>query len=305
MKHLASPAWVAAGCALILATGALYLSAAAWNRRGQPEAVLALTERELALPPGRQDEGTGLDLFVVLGTRAPGTVRRTARWRNYELPPVEWIGRDKLRELGFRIDRDPSDPEADEYYSRQIARRAYVALEFEGEAWRRWLSSREQHVRQLRLQTEAGVAERAALDDAESLLALDRTMRSRLFPVDAGADAKELRSRYPDRRRFAVLPAAIHLDVERLEGGQATLTATVRLLVRRVHVPLAFRRQLEPFLPEETFQEVEVRERRAAAQGWPEPTPARYGATVAIGRRLETWLVGVTPTGDTATRAHR
>ncbi len=297
MKQLASPAWVAAGCVLIVATGSLYLTAAAWNRSGEPEAVLALTERELALPWGRQDDGTALDLFVVLGVEAPGTVRRTARWRHHELPSVDepWIEPDELRRLGFRVDRDPSDPEADEYYSRQIGRRAYVVLEYEGEAWSRWLDRREEQVRQLRRRGDAGAVDRAALADAEALLALDRTMRSRLFPVDAGTDADELRQRYPDRRRFAVLPAVVVPRVLRPEGGPAMLSAAVRLLVSRVHVPLALRRQLEPLLPKETFEEVEARERRAAAQGWPEPTPARYGATVAIGRRLEPWLVGVTP----------
>jgi hypothetical protein len=305
MRHLASPAWVAAGCALIVATGALYLSAAAWNRRGEREAALTLTERELALPWSRQDEGTALDLFLVLANEAPETVRSVARWRHRELPPVAWIGRDKLRELGFRVDRDPADPDADEYYLHQFVRRTYVVVEYEGEGWRRWLSHREEQVRQLRLEVDAGTAERTKLEDAEALLALDRTMRSRLFPVDAGKDPGELRSRYPDRRRFAVLPAAIRPRVARPEGEPAVLTAEVHLLARRVHVPLALRDRLEPFLPEETGEEVEARERRTAVQGWPEPIPARYGATVAIGHRLEAWLVSVTPSADSGDRARR
>jgi hypothetical protein len=224
----------------------------------------------------------------------PGVVRRTARWKRYELPSVDygWLDRDKLLELGFRVDLDPTHPDAAEHYSHAMPRRAYVVVEFDGEAWNRWISRRGEQVRKLRREVEEGTAEARALADAEAVLAADRTMRSRLFPVDAGIDAGALQRHYGDRRRHAVVAGLIRPKVVQPENGVPTLSGEVlELVVSRVHVPRKLRRHLEAFLPEETWEEVEARERREAENGWPSPTPPRYRATLAVGRRHEPWLV--------------
>ena len=118
MKRLASPASVMAACGLIVVTNLAILAAAGWNRRGVPEAELSLTEREIAMPVARQDDGTGLALSLVMTHEPPSVVRRTARWKRYELPSVDydWLDRSKLLELGFRIDLDPTHPDAAEHY---------------------------------------------------------------------------------------------------------------------------------------------------------------------------------------------
>jgi hypothetical protein len=293
MKRLASPASVAAACALIVVTNLVILGAAGWNRRGEPRAELPLTERELVMPAARQDEGTGLELSLLLTHEPPGVVRRTARWKRYELPSVDygWLDRSKLVELGFRIDLDPTHPDAAEHYSNVMPRRAYVVLEYDGKAWNRWISGREEQVRMLRREVEEGTAEPRVLADAEAVLAIDRTMRSRLFPVDAGVDAAALQRRYSDRGRHAVVAGLLRLKIVQPENGVPTLSGDVLgLVVSRVHVPRKLRRHLEAFLPEETWEEVEARERRAAESGWPSPTPPRYRANLAVGRRNEPWL---------------
>jgi len=296
MKRLASQAALASACALIVVTNIALLSTAAWNRRGEPEAELTLTERELALPAARQDEGSGLELSLVLTHRAPGMVRRTARWKRHELPPFDygWLDRTKLRELGFRIDLDPSEPDAPEHYEHAMARRAYLVVEYDGAAWKRWLADREKQLRELRRRVEEGAALPGDLADARAMLALDRTMRSRLFPVDAGMDADALRRRYPDRRRFAVVAALLRPKVVQAEGGEPFMSGQIdNPVVRRVHVPRNLRRHLESFLPHETWEEIEERERRVGEAGWPSPVPPRYQASMALGRRHEPWLVSV------------
>jgi hypothetical protein len=296
MRHLASPLSVVAGCGLIVVTNLAILAAAGWNRRGEPLAELSLTERELAMPAARQDEGTGLELSLVMTHEPPGVVRRTARWKGYELPSVDygWLDRARLLELGFRIDLDPTHPNAAEHYSRAMPRRVYVVLEYDGEAWNRWIGGREEQVRQRRREVEEGAAEPSALANAEAVLAVDRTMRSRLFPVDAGIDAGALRRRYGDRRRHAVVAGLLRPKVVRPENGAPTLTGDVLgLVVSRVHVSRGLRRHLEAFLPEDSWEEVEARERREAESGWPTPTPPRYRATLAVGRRYEPWLANV------------
>jgi hypothetical protein len=295
MKRLAFPASVMAACGLIVVTNLAILAAAGWNRRGVPEAELSLTEREVAMPGARQDEGTGLALSLVMTHEPPGVVRRTARWKRYELPSVnyDWLDRAKLIELGFRIDLDPTHPDAAEHYSHAMQRSAYFVVEYDGEAWNRWIGGREEQVRKLRRDVDEGTAESRALTDAEAVLAFDRTMRSRLFPVDAGGDADALQRRYGDRRRYAVFAGSLRPKIVQPESGDPTLSGDVLgLVVSPVYVPRELRRHLEAFLPEETWEEVEARERRAAESGWPVPTPPRYRATLAVGRRHEPWLLG-------------
>jgi hypothetical protein len=204
------------------------------------------------------------------------------------------LDRSKLLELGFRIDFDPTLPDAAEHYSHAMPRRAYVVVEYDGEAWKRWIRGREQQVLELRREDEEGIAERSSLADAEALLAVDRMMRSRLFPVDAGIDADALRRRYPDRRRHAVVAGLLRPKVVHPESGASTLSGEVlELVVSRVHVSRNLRRHLEAFLPEETWEEIEAREQREAKAGWPSPIQPRYRATLAVGRRHEPWLANV------------
>jgi len=296
MKRLASPASVVAACGLIVVTNLAILAAAGWNRRGEPKAELSLTERELAMPAARQDDRTGLELSLVMTHEPPGAVRRAARWKRYDLPSVDygWLDRAKLLELGCRIDLDPTHPDAAERYAHAMPRRVYVVVEFDGEAWNRWIGDREEQVRQLRREVDEGTAEPSALADAEAVLAADHTMRSRLFPVDAGLDPDALQRRYGDRHRHAILSCLLRPKVAQHENGVPTLTGELLgLVVSRVHVSRRLRPQLESFFPEETWEEIETRGRREAESGWPSPTPVRYGATLAVGRRHEPWLVSV------------
>lgn len=303
MRYLVSPTSVVAGCIVVALANAVLLSSAARNRGGPPTAALTLTERELALPEGRQDERGALMLGLTLLHDVPGPVRRTARWRRTEIPPVRypWLDRAKLRELGFRTELDPTDPEAARYYARQVSRPVYLALEYDGEAWARWLAGREAELAEMRRKVEAGMEDRGALKDAEALYDLDRTVRSRLVPVDAGLDARALVDRYPNDGRHAVIEALVRPSVDKDEEGTTTLGGTILgPVVRGIYVPRALAKTLEPFVPTESFRDMEMRERSEAEKGWPKPTPPRYRGNVAVGRRHEPWLTGVTASEDRA-----
>ena len=296
MNWLESPRTLALGCGLIVITNLALLGAAGWNRQGVPEVELSLTERELAMAPARQEEGGEVMLSLVLSHKPPGVLRRIAARKNYKLPSVKypWLDRDKLRELGFRVDLDPSDPEAPDYYRHAAMRRAYVVLEYEGDGWSSWLAGREEQVERARREVEEGTMQASALADAEAVLALDRTMRSRLLPVDAGTDADALRQRYPDRRRHAVVEGLFRPQVVRPNDGTPFLKGYLwGLVVRRVHVSRKLRQPLEAFLPEDDWNEILTREKEVAQAGWPSPVAPRYRAVLAVGRRYEPWLVSV------------
>jgi len=291
MKRLASPAAVVAACALIVVTNAVVLVKASRNRSGEPEAVLALTERELAMPFARQDEGTALDLRLVTSDAPPLLARRASVWRRREIEEVEfgWLDRAKLLDLGCRIDIEPDDPKAEERYDLAIPRSVYLVLEYDGDAWGRWIAGREESVAEIR---SSGSASEIA--DAEALLALDREMRSRLFPIDAGTDLDLLRRRYPDRSRHVILAGAVRPRVVEDAGGEQVLRGRIDgLFVGRVHVPRRLADTLAPFAPKETWEEIDARMRRETEGRWPEPVPPRFSATLAVGHRLEPWLVEV------------
>lgn len=302
MKRFDAPLAVGLGAAIVLATNVFILGAAWWNRSGEPESRLVVTERELEMPLWRDKDETGLILALTLADRPPAAVFRTTRFRNDRVPPFElpWFDSAKLAALGFDLRAMESAarnerPEDD--LAGVPARRAFVVLEYDGDAWRAWLASREAAVAETRDRVERGVEDRGKLSDAEALLALDRASRSRLVPVDAGLDASALRTKYADRSRYAVVPGFIGARATVPEGGTAAIRGTIeRVAVERISVPRQLLPQLVPFVPQGTENDVNRRAREdAAAARWPAPAAPRYRATVAYGRGLDPWLVDVAP----------
>ncbi len=298
MKRIHAPLAVALGCAVIVVANVLTLGAAMWNRAGGPRAELQLTERELQMPPFREPDDTGILLSFATSDQPPPWVAFTAFRKNRRLPQMThpWLDEAKLRELGFRIDLPPDNPAAEDRYARTPPRRAYVAFEFDGPAWRSWLAGRERAVEELRAEVEKGLKSQQDLADARALLDLDRVARSRLFPVDAGGDVTELMRRCPERARCVVLPGVVAARIRRPEGQPPLLTGEIQtLLVEDIHVPLSLHAPLLPFLPTITEEQFREQTRDDAKLQWPAASPPRYRATLAIGRRLEPWLLSVAP----------
>jgi len=297
MKRLGAPAALAAGLGLLVVANALILGSWWANRRDGPRFTIELTERELALPLFRETDDTSVVLQLIPGDRPPAIIRTFDRFRNRASAMFEhrWLDRDKLRSLGFDVDLDPAAPAARERYESTSPRPAFVALEFDGDAWRRFMEERE-----ARAALPAGEADGNAPDPRR--LAVERVMRSRLFPIDAAPDAATLEDRYPDRQRYVVLPAVVALQWSQAEGAPALIRGVIeRLATERIHVPLSLRSQVGHFLPKVGSTEFFDHLRKAAATGWPEAVPPRYRATLAFGRRFDPWLVGVTPIEAAAT----
>ena len=97
--------------------------------------------------------------------------------------------------------------------SPEPSRKAYLALEYDGPAWREW---REQQIKK--------AASYGRHSSAESF---DKA--SHLVLIDVGTDAAMLRRKYPDTKKVIILPGASgHLDVK----------AWARVEVNTIHVPL-------------------------------------------------------------------
>ncbi|HVG08368.1 MAG TPA: DUF4824 family protein [Thermoanaerobaculia bacterium] len=248
-----------AGLVLIALANAAVLAGVAWNRRGEPEATVILTERELQIPWSavNDEDDTGLDLQL----------EWNARWAAGGRAP-EGLPLTTLHELGFQPRAGRNEP----------PRTAWVVMEMDGEAWQRWIAKRRRQVEEERRKEPESDCPPGA--DLEQML----VSGSRLVVVDAGRDPEALRRRHPDRSRYLVVPGTVHAR-EASPGAFEGLVSELR--VNSIHVPL----RLRPLLDEIVTAE-RVRRETSTAVDVP-PRPPRYRATVAFGKRGEPWLVNV------------
>lgn len=247
-------AWLA--LSVVLLSNAVALGGVWYNRSGEPEAQLLLSERELQRVYGGwlRDEDDGV-LRLQLSWQRPGD--------GWQLP---WLDEAKLSELGFS---------ATDTLSRQPARDVWLVLELEGALYRSQVEQARQalaaaeHELQAKPQSEVLRQER---DDRQRRLQFVEQQASRLMLVDAGVDAQVLRQRWPNRQRQVLLAGSIEPYHHGTEAGYG---ATIRLQNDRLSVPHAY---------------------RELARGWErsyEQTGFKAQIEVAFGRRHEPWVLSI------------
>jgi hypothetical protein len=172
------------------------------------------------------------------------------------------VGSEGLQEIGFDTGVPPSDKRASEFYQRQRPRRAFVALEYDGAGWRKWMDEMERRAQE---QTSRPVYVKPA-DQRETA--------SRLVVIDASSDAARLRLRHPDRSSVIIIPAVIRIGLD-FEGSNkpAQLYGSIQEMPSTIHVPRPFS---DPFrnLPTDRSK-------------------AKYRVHVRYGALLEPWIAGV------------
>ena len=265
--------------ALLVVVNTVVLAGVAWNRWGQPEATLRLTERELGLPYRylRSEENSGLALALTVfdDSHAP-----------------DWLDEQKLRALGFRPERYyAADQLGYARDKRALPRRAYVVLELDGPAWRAALRQRERELAELDRKIELGEATVAQRQSQQESLEWMRHSRSRLVAVDAGDDALVLRDRYPDRSRYLIASAEFRMRIDRsrtaetAKGGPVVRGHTGRIHSSQIHLPKQHRVALESLLGGDM--------RRRGRRGARSVESARYAVTLHYGKRYEPWVAGI------------
>ena len=98
------------GFGLILLTNAVVLGSVWYNRSGDPDSTLALTDRELASPVNywHGEENSGLDLHLVWRTEQSRPQAFTTG-SVYFGGEADWLDSAKLAELGIKVHvRSPS-----------------------------------------------------------------------------------------------------------------------------------------------------------------------------------------------------
>ena len=279
-----------AGMALILIVNMFALAGVAYNRSGEPDSRLRLSQRELALPYSWQGSSENSGIALRLQWRVPVVEESPdaiARWSqmdylsNYGFPA--WMDKTKLESLGFDI----SEMKALTDGRRQnnlLSKEVYLVLELDGPAYQQMLA----RVRQYAADAEASYAATNAgskdilarrLKDVRDKVIREERENSRLFVVDAGLDIGLLRSKYPDRAHYAIIHGQVRPQIIGLNKDKRLSAHISSSGVSQINVPFAFRQMFESLL-----QSNQTGARKQSAQ---------YEANVAFGKRLEPWLTAV------------
>ena len=259
-----------AGSAIILLTNAVALGGAGYNRSGEPESRLQLTQRELqhsSWRSGKDNSGITLSLNWRI-EQADLNDFNFGMYSNSWGMPV-WLDRAKMAELGFDVDKLAGTAgDYGRHHKELQPREALLVLEMNDLAYQHHLQRTKEYVDQARKLLEASPSSedvKRKAKNAEENYRYEQDKGSRLFVIDAGINAQKLRAAYPDRARYAIVhglirPTTVQIKSETRIGGNIT-----ELHADRINVPFAYR---------QVFNN-------------PEP----YEVTVAFGKRLEPWLV--------------
>jgi hypothetical protein len=263
-----------AALGLIVLSNAVALIHAARNRAGEPTAEIVLSDRELSYYDDPEDSGVSLNLLWV----NPDAMGYSTVLDHDEEPPVI-VGVEKLAELGFDVSMAPEDKRASSFYARQIARTGFVALEYDGPAWRVWSEARH------KFDGERIKPADRNKHGAPSNLESELRSSSRLVLIDAASDAEALRARHPDRHTIVIVPAVIGIQLRTGSAASETqaarrteLLGNVAQIPSEIHVP-------KPF--SERFHDLAPASGETAREG------SRYRVHLSYGSLLEPWVTDV------------
>ena len=196
-----------------------------------------------------------------------------------------WLTPAKLTALGFDLP-DDRDPRAEDRYARTLLpKEVYIVLEQDGPLYREALERTAAALATARELSRAHPENdelRKAFDNARERLQREQISASRLFAVDAGRNPEKLRETYRDRSRYIIVKGLVRVWYPYRDGHRQVRGTISRLVIERIHVPLAQRQSLDPLLSAKPSPRIQ-------------PAPPRYEITLAYGRRLEPWIVAVKP----------
>jgi hypothetical protein len=263
-----------AGLALIVTVNLVALGGALYNRSGEPESVLSLTERELRPPytGGRGSENSGLTLQLRWRVLQEGEIKSYYAYEGEGGGVPAWLDDAKMAALGFQPLPATSEPGAGTGRRHPLPRDVLLVLELNGPTHERALERARQAAKLVEAKNERGEGRK----DAREILDREERLNSRLFAIDAGLDREALRAKYPDRQKYAIVRGRVRQDWwSRAQEGGGRIDD---LSADQINVPLEMRA---------AFEGVSRAGRRPANDDDRLPFEAR----VAFGQRLEPWIV--------------
>ncbi|MFR0693480.1 DUF4824 family protein [Enterobacterales bacterium AE_CKDN230030158-1A_HGKHYDSX7] len=264
---------LAGGIGLILLVNAVALGGVAWNRSGEPDSILPLSQRELLRNSDWYKENSGLSLRLRWRTSSRD---EEARQHNRGWQPA--LDGQKMAELGFAMPEQVDDDSA-RRFGRQQSRNALLVLELNGPLYEREVQLTRKRLDQARLAADAAPQNARLADERDFIrreLDNEEKTDTRLLLKDVGLDLQTLRARYPDRQRYLIVqgrvrPVSNYYQHIWTLGGTASSIGTDSL-----NVPHQWRERLDRITAQP----------HRAADGRAQP----FVAEVAFGRRLEPWI---------------
>ncbi len=266
------------GLAVIAVTNAIALSGVAYNRSGEPESTLALTERELRIMDWSwpDNDNSSIDLRLDVRTR-----HLYSNGMEYEQWRGDWLSDEQLRALGFDTALAVDTDEALARRRRDPSKAVFLALEYDGPAYQEALTQRHRAVKRARdLVARSGGDEQFELQLASALETLqnEEESASRLFVVDASLDPQVLRDRYPDRTRYAIVRGRVGTHILGEPGQRRIAAAPPEVTIEIIRVPYPYRALAESLVSEQGYSY------------YSRGRPPRFSASLNFGRRLEPWI---------------
>lgn len=250
-----------AGISLIMAVNTIVLLGVAYNRSGEPESSLQLSQRELRLPyrwnEGTEDSRLQLELQWRVLTAEDDS--NNWLWGSYGTP--EWLDEEKMTSLGFSPSTDSRTNETTSSDGNILPRDVFLVLELNGPAYQAALTRVTKYAQSMHED-----------EDALKHLKAEHSERSRLFVVDAGLDSAALRARHPDRDHYAIVRG----QIGRRSNGAADRTGHVsKVNNTSINIPLQWRSVFGPITPEPTHST---------------DAPDTFKVHLDFGKRLEPWV---------------
>lgn len=279
MRSSSRVRYLIAGVALILLTNLIVLGGVAYNRSGNPESALKLTQRELGDPYkwGLRNENSGMDLILqwrVLNEGDDITPYAVGvSIGNFGGSP-KWLDEAKLADLGFDVLKLENRRKDSIRFNPRLSKEVLLVLEFAGKAHQRILEIARQSVAEeeaLALANPGKIEFEQRVNIAQSHLEDEENKSSRLFVIDAGTDLSTLRAKYPDKAHYAIVHGLIKPEVDERGISPRIRGYISQLSVASINVPIDLRKAFTSHQRDKQFDTV-----------------------VAFGKRLEPWIVSAT-----------
>ena len=267
---------LATGLIMIVLGNAVALTGAYYNRSGEPDAKVTLTQRELHISylGGFLREHSGI-AFSLNWRVSNNNLYYTSHW----VYP-DWLNETKLKDIGFDTSLPTTTRHADRDYRKMLPREAYVVLEYEGPAYEariEQLRNNLEQQQQLALEHPNDKQHVTNVRQAELALKNEEKTFSHLYAVDAGSDKNMLRQRYPNRNRYIIVTGQVRIALS-TKGDKSPphLTGRIQALnIKSITAPYSVRQRIKHFF---------AKKRYSARRNF------QYNITLAYGKRLEPWI---------------
>lgn len=274
---------------ILFAANIIVLLGVYFNRSGEPESKLILTERELRTPFQLNKENSGFSLQILWKS-----IGRKYGMNEFSNPysPI-WLDKKKLEELGFDLNKLKGQ---DYIYEFPIptTKEVFIVLEYDGDAFHETIKNAKKNLLEKEKIFKANPNDETLEEKykvAKEAVKTKLKSETRLYAIDAGLSPDLLRKKYTDRSRYIITKAIIQTVYD--FNNNDFWGRISKLSIRNIYVPLKYRKVIDSV--------IDWKQRTDGFLGVYNIyyTP-RFKVELAYGKQYEPWIVSIKPiTEDT------